>query len=117
MDLHPLLKREYQGSRGVRISMWQPRYVKEGEDGVELLDVEAVIDRDVRTESVHLNRTNICSFSDHQMGSATNTTKTLHLPLDFFATFKVVTLQSEGLLGIAITYIKLAEFLDKAQRL
>jgi len=63
MDLNPILKPEYQGGRGfelgygkgkeAQISMWQPRYLKDGEDGVEILDVEAVIDRDVRTESVH----------------------------------------------------------------
>lgn len=57
----------YGKSKEARISMWQPRYLKEGEDGVEILDVETVIDRDVRTESVHSNRTNISSFSDHQM--------------------------------------------------
>jgi hypothetical protein len=33
--------------------MWQPRYLKEGEEGLEILDVETVIDRDVCTESVH----------------------------------------------------------------
>jgi hypothetical protein len=43
----------YGKSKEARISMWQPRYLKEGEEGVEILDVEAVIDRDVRTESVH----------------------------------------------------------------
>jgi hypothetical protein len=31
----------------------EARILKEGEKGVEILDVEAVIDRDVRTESVH----------------------------------------------------------------
>jgi hypothetical protein len=33
--------------------MWQPRYLKEGEEGLEILDVEVVIDRDVRTKSVY----------------------------------------------------------------
>jgi len=43
----------YGKSKEARISMWQPLYLKEGEDCVETLDVEAVIDRDVRTDSVH----------------------------------------------------------------
>jgi hypothetical protein len=28
--------------------MWQPHYLKEGEGGVKILDVEAVIDHDIR---------------------------------------------------------------------
>jgi len=57
MDLHPILKRDYQGSCGfelghgknkeARISMWQPLYLKEVEEGLENFDVEAVIDCDV----------------------------------------------------------------------
>jgi len=43
----------YGKSKEGRISLWQPLYLKEGEDCVETLDVEAVIDRDIRTESVH----------------------------------------------------------------
>ena len=43
----------YGKSKEARISMWQPRYLKEGEEGIEILDVKAVIDRDIRTESVH----------------------------------------------------------------
>jgi hypothetical protein len=31
--------------------MWQPRYVEEGEEGLKILDVEAVIGHDVRAES------------------------------------------------------------------
>lgn len=50
-------------------------------------------------------------------GSATNTTKALHLPLDYFANSKVVTFKSKEILGITITYPQLAEFLDKAERL
>ena len=38
----------YGKNKEARISMWQPRYLKEGEEGLETLDVEAVIDRDVR---------------------------------------------------------------------
>jgi hypothetical protein len=41
----------------------------------------------------------------------------LHLPLDCFPTSEVATLNSVGLPGITITYTKLAEFLDKAERL
>jgi hypothetical protein len=43
---------EYGKNKKARISMWQPRYLK-GEEGLEILDVKAVIDRDVRTKSVH----------------------------------------------------------------
>ena len=43
----------YGKNKEARISMWQPRYLKEGEEGLEILDVEAVIDRDVCTESLH----------------------------------------------------------------
>ena len=57
----------YGKSKEARISMWQPRYLKEGEEGVEILDIKAVIDRNIRTESMHQNRTNICSFSDRWM--------------------------------------------------
>lgn len=38
----------YGKNMEARISMWQPRYVEEGEEGPKILDVEAVIDRDVR---------------------------------------------------------------------
>jgi hypothetical protein len=41
----------------------------------------------------------------------------LYIPLDSFADSEVATLKSEGLPGITITYPKLAEFLDKAERL
>lgn len=34
----------YGKNKEARISMWQPRYLKEGEEGVEILDVEAVIE-------------------------------------------------------------------------
>ena len=43
----------YGKNKEARISMWQPRYLKEGEEGFEILDVEAVIDGDVSTESGH----------------------------------------------------------------
>lgn len=43
----------YGKNKEARISMWQPRYLNEGEEGLEVLDVEAVIDRDVRTKSGH----------------------------------------------------------------
>jgi hypothetical protein len=39
----------YGKSKEARISMWQSRYLKESENGVEILDVEAIIDRNVRT--------------------------------------------------------------------
>jgi len=38
----------YGKNKEARILMWQPRYLEEGEEGLEILDVEAVIDRDVR---------------------------------------------------------------------
>lgn len=41
----------YGKNKEARISLWQPCYVKEGEEGPKTLDVKAVIDRDVRTES------------------------------------------------------------------
>jgi hypothetical protein len=43
----------YGKSKEARISIWQPRYLNEGEDGVEILDVEVVIDRDIRTKFMH----------------------------------------------------------------
>jgi hypothetical protein len=43
----------YGKNKEARMPMWQPRYLNEGEEGLEILDVEAVIDRDVGTESVH----------------------------------------------------------------
>jgi hypothetical protein len=43
----------YGKNKGARKSMWQPRHLKEGEEGLEILDVEVVIDRDVRTKSVY----------------------------------------------------------------
>lgn len=57
----------YGKSKEAQISMWQPRYLKEREDGVEILDVEVVIDRDVRIKSVHFNWTNIYTFSDYSI--------------------------------------------------
>jgi hypothetical protein len=42
----------YGTNKEARISMWKPRYLKEDEEGLETLDVEAVIDRDVRLELV-----------------------------------------------------------------
>lgn len=41
------------------ISMWQPCYLKEAEEGPETLDVEAVIDRDVCIESFALKSENL----------------------------------------------------------
>ncbi|CZT08279.1 uncharacterized protein RCO7_11545 [Rhynchosporium graminicola] len=92
----------YGTDKEARISMWKPRYLKEDGEGLETLNVEAVIDRDVFRSSD---------------GLATNTTKALHLPLDWFADSEVATFNSEGLPGITITYAQLAEFLDKAERL
>lgn len=40
----------YGKNKEARISMWQPCYVKEDDEGPETLDVETVIDRDVRIE-------------------------------------------------------------------
>merc|ERR1712144_182447 len=37
----------YGTKKEARISMWKPRYLKDDEEGLETLDVEAVIDRDV----------------------------------------------------------------------
>ncbi|KAH8679716.1 hypothetical protein BGZ60DRAFT_235953 [Tricladium varicosporioides] len=37
----------YGKNKEARISLWQPRYLKEDEKGLETLDVEAVIDRDM----------------------------------------------------------------------
>ncbi|TAQ90752.1 Phosphatidate phosphatase/4-nitrophenylphosphatase [Chlorociboria aeruginascens] len=85
----------YGKNKESRISMWQPRYL-EGEENIPILDVEALF-----------------RLSD---GSATNTTKALHLPLDYFAASDVPILKSEGVPGITITYPKLAEFLGKAER-
>jgi hypothetical protein len=42
----------YSKNKEARISMWQPHYLKEGEEGLEILDIKAVIDRDIRTKSV-----------------------------------------------------------------
>merc|ERR1711939_622923 len=55
----------YGTKKEARISMWKPRYLKDGEEGLDTLDVEAVIDRDVFRSSD---------------GFAINTTKALHLP-------------------------------------
>jgi hypothetical protein len=41
----------YGKNKEARISMWQPRYLNEGEEGLEVLDVETVIDREVCTKS------------------------------------------------------------------
>lgn len=92
----------YGKNKEARISMWQPRFMKEGEDGPETLDVEAVIDRDLFRSSD---------------GVPTNTTKALHIPLDCFADSEVASIKSEGLPSITITYPQLAEFLDKAESL
>ncbi|TVY43761.1 hypothetical protein LSUB1_G001257 [Lachnellula subtilissima] len=89
---------EYGKNKEARVLMWQPRYLKEGEESLETLDVEAVIDREV-----------------HEI--ATNTTKALHLSLDVFADAEVETMKSERLPRIMITYLELAEFLEKAERL
>lgn len=43
----------YGKNKEARISMWQPRFLKEGEDGSETLDVEAVIDGDVCIQFVY----------------------------------------------------------------
>jgi len=92
----------YGTKKEARISMWKPRYLKDDEEGLETLDVEAVIDRDVFRSSD---------------GFAINTTKALHIPLDCFADSEVATFDSEEHPGITITYPQLAEFLDKAERL
>ncbi|KAI9735395.1 MAG: hypothetical protein M1818_006401 [Claussenomyces sp. TS43310] len=92
----------YGKNKEARLSVWQPRYLREGEQVLEILDVETVVDRDPFRSSD---------------GSATNITKTLHIPLDRFATSEVATLKSEGLLGITIPYTCLAQYLNKAERL
>ena len=38
----------YGKNKEARISLWQPRYLEEDEEGLETLDVEAIINRDVR---------------------------------------------------------------------
>ena len=40
----------YGTKKEARISMWKPRYSKDDEEGLETLDVGAVIDRDERLE-------------------------------------------------------------------
>ncbi|KAH8751835.1 hypothetical protein BGZ57DRAFT_913231 [Hyaloscypha finlandica] len=92
----------YGKNKEARISLWQPRYLKQEGEALETLDIEAVIDRDLFRSSD---------------GFATNTTKGLHLPLDYFANSEVATFKSDGIPGITITYPQLAEFLDKAERL
>merc|ERR1711939_382911 len=92
----------YGTKKEARISMWKPRYLKDDEEGLDTLDVEAVFDRDVNRSSDRF---------------AINTTKVLHLPLDCFADSEVATFDSEELPGITISYPQLAEFLDKAERL
>ena len=42
----------YGTKKEAQISMWKPRYSKDDEEGLETLDVGAVIDRDVRLEHV-----------------------------------------------------------------
>lgn len=42
----------YGENKEARISLWKPRYLKEKGEGLETLDVEAVIDRDVRIKFV-----------------------------------------------------------------
>ena len=42
----------YGTKKEARISMWKPRYSKDDEEGLETLDVGAVIDRDERLEHV-----------------------------------------------------------------
>jgi hypothetical protein len=45
----------YGKNKEARISMWQPRYVEEGEEGIRTLDVEALIDNDVCIEVLYIN--------------------------------------------------------------
>ena len=40
----------YGTKKEARVSMWKPRYLKDDEEGLDTLDVEAVFDRDVRLE-------------------------------------------------------------------
>jgi hypothetical protein len=42
----------YGKNKEARISVRQPRYLKDGEKGLEILDVRAVIDRDARIKFV-----------------------------------------------------------------
>ncbi|KFZ24289.1 hypothetical protein V502_01229 [Pseudogymnoascus sp. VKM F-4520 (FW-2644)] len=85
----------YGKNKEARISMWQPCYLREDEEGPETLDVETVIDGDLFRSSD---------------GSTANTARTLHLPLDYFATSEVATLEPEGLPGVTITYANLLSF-------
>lgn len=43
----------YGKNKEARLSHWQPRYLKDGEEGHEILEVQTVIDRDVRIEPVY----------------------------------------------------------------
>lgn len=43
----------YGKNKEARISMWQPRYLRDDEETCPTLDVEAVIDREVCSEIVH----------------------------------------------------------------
>lgn len=43
----------YGKNKEAWLSLWQPRYLKEGEEGLEILDVETVINRDVRIQSIY----------------------------------------------------------------
>jgi hypothetical protein len=76
-----------------------------------------VIDRNVRMQSMLWDHTNSCSLSDHQMDLPSLTPRLCILPLDCFATSEIANFQNEGLPGFTISYTKLAQFLDRAERL
>jgi hypothetical protein len=43
----------YGKNKEARLSLWQPRYLEDGEEIYPTLDVEAVIDREVCTKTVY----------------------------------------------------------------
>lgn len=70
----------YSKNMQARISDVAAALLTGGKEGDEILDGEAVIDRDVHSESLHRIRTN--TSSDHQMDLLLILPKTSHLPID-----------------------------------
>ncbi|KAI9736071.1 MAG: hypothetical protein M1818_006247 [Claussenomyces sp. TS43310] len=90
----------YGISKEAKISLWQPRYIIE--EGVEILEVETVVDHKPFRASD---------------GSVANAQETLSLPLNCFATSEIATLDSGPVPNIIITYKELARFLGTAEEL
>lgn len=80
----------YGKNMEARLSLWHPRAIKEGKEVLNSL-----VDRDICVQSEHLDHTNICSRSDHQMDPPSTPVRHYIFSLNCYATSEVTNFDSE----------------------